>query len=439
VDTNVDLFAGLRQAIADATAQGMGDLAASLSQELGMDQKYSDYLDGLKKMNDDANHAAKAAADMAAANKSLLQAQLVTEQKSLSTLQSQLQEAQSQVDATQKVVDTLTTFQQSLSLNSSLTTLSPGGQLAEAQRQYGALVAQALGGNQTAATGVPQAAQTLLTLAKQYYGSTMGYVQIFNKVQSDLGTLTQKFGTELTTEQQNLAELQKQTSLQQQVVDLLQQQLDTQQADAAQQWINAVLSNNATGSLGDAIAQVQAKYPGVSFTSILGQGVRQSSFDYRSSADYWASVYSNSSVEDIGKYAGALKFNASDVLKKLKASYWNTNELHYDATMGYYWLGGKSGDVRPFTPGVIPPAFGYGGTHLGGWRVVGDRGPELEMTGQAQYMTASRVAMGAGDVITELRALRKEMKDTREQVVKVQMDSKTELRRIRENQQPVSR
>src|SRR5690606_7457267 len=44
------------------------------------------------------------------------------------------------------------------------------------------------------------------------------------------------------------------------------------------------------------------------------------------------------------------------------------------------------------------PGFASGGQHSGGWRIVGERGPELEATGPARYFTAAQTQrMLAGD------------------------------------------
>ena len=59
------------------------------------------------------------------------------------------------------------------------------------------------------------------------------------------------------------------------------------------------------------------------------------------------------------------------------------------------------------------PAFAAGGMHMGGLRMVGENGPELEVTGPARYFSASQTAamMGGGaEVATELRHLREENK-----------------------------
>jgi len=56
------------------------------------------------------------------------------------------------------------------------------------------------------------------------------------------------------------------------------------------------------------------------------------------------------------------------------------------------------------------PQFASGGMHSGGWRMVGERGPELEYTGPSKVMsnTASKAALDNTAVVAELRSLRSE-------------------------------
>jgi hypothetical protein len=74
------------------------------------------------------------------------------------------------------------------------------------------------------------------------------------------------------------------------------------------------------------------------------------------------------------------------------------------------------------------PAFAAGGMHAGGIRLVGENGPELEVTGPARYYSAaetsrmmsgssgSRVTMpGVDGMVDELRALRKEVSMLRDE------------------------
>lgn len=66
--------------------------------------------------------------------------------------------------------------------------------------------------------------------------------------------------------------------------------------------------------------------------------------------------------------------------------------------------------------GQAVPAFATGGDHMGGLRLVGENGPELEATGPSRIFNASQTRSMLGgnksdnsDVISELRALRQEV------------------------------
>lgn len=254
-----DPFASLRQAIADAIAAGQNDVADALKQELGLDIQFNAYLDGL----DQAKKAAAAQQTFNDAMKSLAEATLQATQQSAQALQTQ-------IDTTQKVVDGLQQFRDSLKLNLSLTTLSPRGQLDEANRQYRALLSSAMGGDATAASGLPQAAQTYLGIAKSYYGSTNGYVNAFNDVQSGVGAVQDKFGAALDIQSLMLRELQKANTT-------LSAQLDVNKNQAILAAYQAAIeaAKNApayTDEQGHTISQVnnvvaayQKAYPGIQY------------------------------------------------------------------------------------------------------------------------------------------------------------------------------
>lgn len=61
------------------------------------------------------------------------------------------------------------------------------------------------------------------------------------------------------------------------------------------------------------------------------------------------------------------------------------------------------------------PAFADGGLHIGGLRLVGETGPELEATGPARLYNADQMAelLRGGDMAAELRALRAEVAQLR--------------------------
>jgi hypothetical protein len=68
-------------------------------------------------------------------------------------------------------------------------------------------------------------------------------------------------------------------------------------------------------------------------------------------------------------------------------------------------------------PSASVPGFAAGGSHLGGLRLVGERGPELEYTGPSHitpnHGIAGAFAEGNREMIVELSALREEVKDLR--------------------------
>lgn len=58
------------------------------------------------------------------------------------------------------------------------------------------------------------------------------------------------------------------------------------------------------------------------------------------------------------------------------------------------------------------PGFASGGMHMGGLRVVGEHGPEIEATGPARIWTADQIG-GDRESAAEMRAMRQEMKEQR--------------------------
>jgi hypothetical protein len=64
--------------------------------------------------------------------------------------------------------------------------------------------------------------------------------------------------------------------------------------------------------------------------------------------------------------------------------------------------------------GQTIPAFATGGDHIGGLRLVGERGPELEATGPARIFNAAQTRSilaggGNGELVAEIRELKEEV------------------------------
>lgn len=75
------------------------------------------------------------------------------------------------------------------------------------------------------------------------------------------------------------------------------------------------------------------------------------------------------------------------------------------------WLSGSLSDTITAL-GLNVPAFAGGGMHAGGIRLVGENGPELEVTGASRIYSAQQTAamlQGGGDTASEMRAMREEL------------------------------
>jgi hypothetical protein len=96
----------------------------------------------------------------------------------------------------------------------------------------------------------------------------------------------------------------------------------------------------------------------------------------------------------------------------------------------------------PSTPPSTPPVwrhgptyrergFANGGMHMGGIRLVGERGPELEVTGPARYYSATQTAamLSGGNTAEEIRALREEVRLLREEQRQLGITTATSTKR----------
>lgn len=88
-------------------------------------------------------------------------------------------------EAALRRASTLEAFRDSLAL-SGASTLSPVQQLAEAQRQYDAILGLAQGGDQSAIDSLPETARTLLDAARSVFASGTRYADVFGRVNADV-------------------------------------------------------------------------------------------------------------------------------------------------------------------------------------------------------------------------------------------------------------
>jgi hypothetical protein len=69
-------------------------------------------------------------------------------------------------------------------------------------------------------------------------------------------------------------------------------------------------------------------------------------------------------------------------------------------------------DLTAMAHSVGVPGYASGGDHSGGWRIVGENGPELENTGPSRIHSnaQSKALIDNTELIAEIKALREEVK-----------------------------
>ncbi len=142
-------------------------------------------------------------------------------QEFLDQLQQMTAQMRSMDDATKGVVDGLKSFQDSLRLDQTLTTLSPAQQLLEARRQYQTVLNAALGGDATAAGQLPDLARQYLSADRAYNASGVTYATDFAKVLADTDAVQKLFGGQVDMAQQTLAATKAMTANTANTVDRL--------------------------------------------------------------------------------------------------------------------------------------------------------------------------------------------------------------------------
>lgn len=176
------------------------DLQARLLAAQGH-QEEADDLDFLTKQQreySDAVRAGKDAIDLAS----------LAEVQRAETIARSIAKLQTQINAYTATIDGLKSFKDALLL-SDAAGLSPAEKLAEAQRQYAAVLGAAQGGDQSAAGRLPQAAQALLDAAKQMFASGPQFQEILQQVLADTDATIQYYDDQRTIAQQQLDELKK--------------------------------------------------------------------------------------------------------------------------------------------------------------------------------------------------------------------------------------
>jgi hypothetical protein len=192
--------------------------------------------------------------------------------------------------------------------------------------------------------------------------------------------------------------------------------------------ITAQQASTALVSAGAPTNTVVSTTPtGTNSTSTSGTGSGSTSTSGSAGGFYlvtpYGSVFTSSAVSLINGWSGTpaqAKSITSDYFGQVPPSTFRSTmiSLGVSAPALDFLYGWPSSTAASWAAQNGLPAFESGGLHAGGLRLVGERGPELEVTGPARYWSAdqTRQMMAGQDntaLLSELRALRAEVANLR--------------------------
>ena len=293
-------------------------------------------------------------------------------------------------------------FKDDLKLDSNLSPYDPYQRLQEAHRQFQETATAALGGDEDALGRIEDVSRSYLEEARSYYGTSEAYFSIFNDVQSLLDQALAVSNSSLSEAQQQLAALKEQTSALIDIDDSVMSVADAVAALAAAEAANAA-----------AIAARDAQQAQL-FQQMLGllQQTGQA-YDPFVSSLYRDVLGRAPDAEGAAYYTNMLNSGMSQ-----------------DAVRAQFIANAQPELARGY------PLYAGGGDFGGGLRIVGERGPELEMTGPSRIWSASDTSRilsqawqaqsygasndnGNGELLREVKALREQNAKLLERLISV--------------------
>lgn len=263
---------------------------------------------------------------------------------------------------------------------------------------------------------------TLTQDASDQFASFADYQADFYRTRNDMSDLAAISDKALTVEERTLDTLEDQLASYDTMLEREQEQIDQ------------LKGISTTGlSIRDAILALQSAILGAKANPINAAGASISDA-YKSALgrapdaaglEYWkGSAAAGNSIADI------VNSISNSPEAKIKALYKSTFDRTADAAGLQYWMdraaAGVSYDaieqsLKESTEykakGKIP-GYAAGGDHTGGWRIVGENGPELEATGPARIFSAGRtrdLMARLGSPVDNSSALAEEVRQLRAQ------------------------
>ena len=294
-------------------------------------------------------------------------------------------------------------------------------QAAQAQIQAALAIAKA-SGTLPKAEDLKGALSVLSKDSKDLFATQEDYLRDFYASRNGIEDLAKLTDKSLSTEERSLKKLEDQVKQYDLMLEREQEQVDVlkgistvglsiEQAIRALHGAMAAARANPVNSAASAI--------GDAYRSELGRAPDQAGLDY------WKNVAAGGT--STGAIVDSIKNSPEAQLQKL---YKEVFGRPADAAGLDYWLGQVN---KGISLGAIKdtfensdeakkkriPGFAGGGYHAGGWRIVGENGPELEATGPARIFNTSDTAnmmrrlaspeQGSAVLAAEIRMLREEV------------------------------
>lgn len=263
---------------------------------------------------------------------------------------------------------------------------------------------------------------TLSQDASEQFASFADYQADFYRTRNDMSDLASISDKALTVEERTLGTLEDQLASYDQMLEREQEQIDQLKgiSTTGLSIRDAILALHSA-ILGAKANPINAVVSSISdaYQSALGRAPDAAGLEY-----WKGSAAAGNSISDI---VNAIS-NSPEA--KIKALYKSTFGRNADAAGLQYWMGraaaGVSYDVieqglkesDEYKKKQKIPGYATGGDHTGGWRIVGENGPELEATGPARIFNASQtrdLMARLGSPVDNSAALAEEVRQLRTQ------------------------
>jgi lambda family phage tail tape measure protein len=436
-------FRTLVEAMDVTTLSGQDAYVSLMNLAAGADAAYTI-------LEDRATAAAQAAADAAQAlfdkmvgaagtAQSAVQRAIAAEQeKATADYNKRVTELNNMSSAASKSVSDLTSISSSLSnaLKALRGDSDDAVKMLQAQARatlQSALATARSGGSLAGFTGLEDALSTVSSNNTDLYGSMEDFARDQGRTANVVAELNALNGKQLTTAEKTVKALQDQLDQAKAAYDAQMAQYDAQlefaqaQMDALNGVDNSVMTvTEAIKQMNAAVVAAIATINGKSTTANAGTLIDTIYKDVlgRDADDkgkeYWQGQLANGSLNN-GNIVGAITNAAAQ--DAIKNAYSSVLGRGADAAGAKYWSDQVASGALTVSQleqairnaakasGSIP-AFASGGMHSGGIRLVGEKGPEIELTGPSRIISnkdAAKALSGAGgqeQVVAELQALK---------------------------------